>query len=290
MIIMTKIYKFSIFFSIIIMMLVWSLKIFATEENNTWYNLYQSRNQELCNVYEADKPIFSKENDYQNLWEIVEESWNNYNINWNDLDRAKQEYKDTMNSIYKCALLNVQERSILSILEKSELSTTVNKKEYTAKLDRLKSARIVNNCVNANNSLKVNDQKNVIDQTTYELCKYNNYLEYLLEYNSIVANVLEQDKLSNNTPNATQISETYNITDIINIEEKKKNDILDEIEKAYEIYPIAYQAYSEYENNFPIHDLLGLLQSDFVEYRLELHKNINPINQVVYKISNATKE
>jgi len=77
---------------------------------------------------------------------------------------------------------------------------------------------------------------------------------------------------------------------IANLEKKKKKDISNEIERAYKIYPIAFQAYSEYENNLPVHDLLTMLRNDFIEFRLDLHKNINPINQVVYKISNAMKE
>jgi hypothetical protein len=84
--------------------------------------------------------------------------------------------------------------------------------------------------------------------------------------------------------------ETYNITMIANLEKQKKSDIKEEIEKAYKLHPIAFQAYSEYENNLPIHDLLTLLRNDFIEYRIDLHNNLNPISQLVYKISNAMKE
>jgi hypothetical protein len=35
---------------------------------------------------------------------------------------------------------------------------------------------------------------------------------------------------------------------------------------------------------------LTLLQKNYVDLRLELHENLNPINQVVYKISNAMKK
>jgi hypothetical protein len=36
----------------------------------------------------------------------------------------------------------------------------------------------------------------MLDQLTFELCKYNNYLEYLKEYNSVIANVIKQDEKS----------------------------------------------------------------------------------------------
>jgi hypothetical protein len=103
-----------------------------------------------------------------------------------------------MNSIYKCALLNAQERSIKFILEtlKEKNEVTAYTKQLEAKKTRLKNFRKTYDCLDTNKTNKANDQKNVIDQATYEICKYNNYLEYLYEYNSVIANVLEQDKKS----------------------------------------------------------------------------------------------
>lgn len=79
------------------------------------------------------------------------------------------------------------------------------------------------------------------------------------------------------------------ISEISKLSKQKQNAIQDEIERVYKIFPIAFQAYSEFENNFTIHVLLELLKDDFYTYRKNLHKVINPINQVVYKISNAMK-
>lgn len=298
---MKKTYKYSSIFLIIFLIIFWTFKIFATEENNSGYDLYLKRNKELCTEYKPAQPLFAAENDYEDLWKITDDKWNKtWNksaIDGNDLDVAKQQYKNIMNSTYKCALLSAQERSINFIMKtlKENAEVTAYTKEYEAKLKRLESARKINDCINANKSTRANDQKNVVDQTTFELCKYNNYLEYLLEYNSVIANVLEQDKKSKdngwtNIVSPDQITETYNITAIANLEKKKKQEISDEIERVYKIYPIAFQAYSEYENNLPVHDLLTMLRNDFIEYRLDLHKNLNPINQVVYKISNAMKE
>jgi hypothetical protein len=63
-----------------------------------------------------------------------------------------------------------------------------------------------------------------------------------------------------------------------------------EIKHAYKTFPVSYNAYTEYENNFPIHFLLELLKEDYYIFRQKLHEVLNPINQVVYKISNAMKK
>lgn len=298
---MKKKIKFSIISIALISIIFWYYTLSAAEDELSWFDLYKERNAQLCTQYKPDKPIFSAKDDYKDFWDIKDSEWNKTAnksaVWWNDLDVAKEQYKDTMNSIYKCALLSAQERSIKFIMNtlKEKNNVTAYTKEYDAKLKRLESARKVNKCINANKSTKQNDQINVIRQSTFELCKYNNYLEYLLEYNSVIANVLEQDKQSKanwgtNIASPDQITETYNITAIANIEKKKKEEISTEIERAYKIFPIAFQAYTEYENNLPVHDLLTMLRNDFIEFRLDLHKNLNPINQVVYKISNAMKE
>ena len=69
----------------------------------------------------------------------------------------------------------------------------------------------------------------------------------------------------------------------------KLADIDAEIENTYRTFPIAYQAYNDYENNIWSHVYLELLKEDYKTFRLGLHKTLNPINQVVYKISNAMR-
>jgi hypothetical protein len=39
-----------------------------------------------------------------------------------------------------------------------------------------------------------------------------------------------------------------------------KNEIAKEISHTYKVFPIAFQAYGEYENNFPIHVLLEVIK------------------------------
>ncbi|MDP2396643.1 MAG: hypothetical protein Q8S84_04390 [bacterium] len=53
---------------------------------------------------------------------------------------------------------------------------------------------------------------------------------------------------------------------------------------------MAFHALTEYENNISIHFLLELIKDDYIILREKLHEVINPINQVVYKISNAMRK
>jgi hypothetical protein len=66
-----------------------------------------------------------------------------------------------------------------------------------------------------------------------------------------------------------------------------QNEIDVELNHTFKVYPLAFNVFSEYENNYPVHVLLEMLREDFVVFRDKLNRTISPINQVVYKISNA---
>jgi hypothetical protein len=50
---------------------------------------------------------------------------------------------------------------------------------------------------------------------------------------------------------------------------------------------MAFETYVDYENNYPVHILLEVIKEDFKILRRKFHETISPLNQVVYKISNA---
>ena len=273
---------------------VWTLifgwYIINAEESEipTWYTLFTNRNEEICKPYTPENPIFST-TQFPNLNEDIPENEKIYSVSDNDLEVAQKIYINNVNSIYACAMLWAQERSINFIMDElwEAKQTGALNKAYTAQLENIQRLREENKCLNTNKSNKPLDKKNMLNQVTYQLCTYNNYLEYLREYNSITANIVQQDK---DLPDGEKVTQNYNITDITKLEREKKSLIDKEIKKAYDLYPIALKTYNEYETNLPIHDLMTLIQKDYVDLRLELHKNLNPINQVVYKISNAMQE
>ncbi len=258
------------------------------EEIPAGYTLYTNRNSEICTKYEPENPIFTTQK-FPNLNKDTPENKKIYSIDDNDLEVAQKIYISNVNNIYACAMLWAQERSINFIMQElgEAKKTWPLNKAYTSQLGNLERLKEENECLSTNKTNNPTDKKNMLDQLTFQLCEYHNYLEYLNEYNSITANIIQQDK---NLEDSEKITQNYNISDIIEKEKKKKNLIENEIQKAYDLYPIALKTYNDYETNLPIHDLLTLLQKSYVDLRLELHKNLNPINQVVYKISNAMKE
>lgn len=273
-----------------VLILIFGWYIINAEESEipTWYTLFTNRNEEICKPYTPENPIFST-TQFPNLNEDIPENEKIYSVSDNDLEVAQKIYINNVNSIYACAMLWAQERSINFIMDElwEAKQTGALNKAYTAQLENIQRLREENKCLNTNKSNKPLDKKNMLNQVTYQLCTYNNYLEYLREYNSITANIVQQDK---DLPDGEKVTQNYNITDITKLEREKKSLIDKEIKKAYDLYPIALKTYNEYETNLPIHDLMTLIQKDYVDLRLELHKNLNPINQVVYKISNAMQE
>jgi len=125
-------------------------------------------------------------------------------------------------------------------------------------------------------------------ETTYQACKHINYLEYLKSYyerfeNSYAENYEKQEGNNN-------FSGKINPRDIENDLNTRKNAVGKEIAHTYEVFPIAYQAYSEYENNFPIHYLLEIIRADFLLLRQTLKESIMPIAQLGLKIINAMSQ
>jgi hypothetical protein len=134
-------------------------------------------------------------------------------------------------------------------------------------------------CIDSNEISSI-QKLNVLKQATYETCKYINYLEYLKKDNEVIESLTSNSK---EEPN-------YTIDELFEAQRSRNAALNEEIEHTYKVFPVAYQAYSEYENNIIIHFLLELLKEDYITIREKLHKTLNPLNQVVYKISNAMRK
>jgi hypothetical protein len=197
-----------------------------------------------------------------------------------------------MNSIYKCAMIWIQKNSILNIKQKLlNIDKTWDvRKNLEPKIDsiinRLDMVSKSNNCLEIDKKTIYN-KLSILKQTTQITCYYAFYIDYLKEYYKDPKNILWIDPKE---IDAWEEVKTYLNTEVAN---KLKNIQLDldrELEHSLKIFPIAFHAYSEYENNFPIHFLLELIKEDYMVLRDKLHEVLNPINQVVYKISNAMKK
>lgn len=285
-----------------------------TMSSKVWFELYQERVSLFCSEYKISDSssemiyLIDKENEFLNLDKPEWLKWR-YQI-WRDLDLAKDQYRKNMDEIYGCATNITYYRSLQLI--KKELIT--KNPELNSKLQNKLDERIrqIENEISNNSwKCKITSEKNnsiikksVLKQTTYELCKYNFYLEYLKWFNEKMAALDENLKPSSNNSEElnkkleeskqkldTQKNNNVNaIQGILAKEAQKKQQIQKEIENINKTFPVVYKAYSEYENNITAHVLLELLRDDYNLLREKLHKNLNPINQVVYKISNAMRK
>lgn len=242
-----------------------------------WYELYKDRVSNFCDKFKnPESPnqsvelIYTINENYPDLWDKNNEKY---------IDEAVEKYKNFMDSIYTCATSVTTKRQFSLIKDElinqsPKLKTNLDK-ELTSKIENLDKK-----IENLDWKCKINEETNnnqikkaVLNQTTYELCRYVYYLEYLNEQSS------ESLNLEENTP----------LIDVPNDVFIKQNKITNEIENAYATTSLTFQAYSDYEDNVWTHILLQLIKEDFSEYRVQLHKVLTPINQVIYKISNAMK-
>ncbi len=255
------------------------------------FEKYECRSEKLCKEYDENKKVFNiekfkKAENYKNasLSNILVTSGSQEKI----IQKAVEVYKENMNSIYKCAIIWAQKNS-LNKLKKLPTNENVRKSiesKINDILQKLDTTARTNNCLNIDKNTVLN-KLSILRQTTYLTCDYSFYMEYLKTYYKNPANALGVDA------EESEIwweEKSVPITQAANILTSIQNNIEKEVAQAYKVFPIAYHAYSEYENNFPIHFLMELLKEDFYIFREKLHEVLNPINQVVYKISNAMKE
>ncbi len=213
-------------------------------------------------------------------------------------DVATQTYKNNMNWIYSCAILYTQLKVLKEVKEllKEDNSWEIRKK-YAKTLDekikkiedflsKQSDSKLEGQCRN----LKVKKlfKRDVLREVTYETCKFRVYMEYLKWYYSEnIKNLFKQkpdkDWKEVDTP-------TLQWSDFANAEYEILAKIDNQIRHSYLVFDKAFKEYSSYEWNYYIHEMLNFLKMNFIVLRIKLHNVLTPMNQVVYKISNAMKK
>lgn len=268
--------------------------------NKVGFEMYECRVTNLCNPCIGDNPkkIFKTE-EYPDADELKS---SRRLASFNVLDpfyKVQDIYVENMNSIYKCVLIDIQERwleyleQIISATDK----TWLVKKELQTKIwsekTKIKAKKASLKCTWwwEDSSDETLIKKEVLEQTSLEFCKYSYYLLYLKEYYTINKNLLwiTDEEIESDTSWDTE-NEGIKINEVSSWSYYVNKTIDEELIRINKVFPLAYYAYSEYEDNYVLHLMLTLIKQDFVIARDQLAKVLWPINQVAYKIKDAMKK
>ena len=256
-----------------------------TCETKEWYSLYTCRIKKICEVYKPEKPIYKKEK-YSEASELSS-GYIGADSEVPALEEAKRIYRENMWSTYKCVMVQSQKNALnflkdqLKAEKSGKIDDTIGR-QIDLRINKLDlTANTLKCSLTQKDSFTVKSE--LLKETTYEMCHYISYLEYLKAFYANTENAL----WVNNGGVNTLHEEGYTVTHISELMSWIQGKIIQEIEHTYKIFPLVFHAYSEYENNFPIHFMLEIIHADFLLLRQKLYETIMPIAQVGYKIINA---
>jgi len=267
-------------------------------ETKSGYDLYECRIEKICDPYKNQEPVFTSEW-YKKASEYLDSLDTQEGSAFAVLEEVKSEYRENMNTIYSCAMIQTQLNTLESLiedkllpLEKTGQLSGIIWNRINIRSRKLNAAAEKLDC-NRTNAKVIYNKENISKQTTYEACTYVSYLEYLREYYWNISNVLwldtsdDTDGDSDGVADVEEVQKAYSTSQISRLIQSVDREIDTEIEHTYKIFPIAFQAYTEYENNYPLHFLLEVIREDFIILRRSFHESLMPIAQVGYKIINA---
>lgn len=268
-------------------------------EQKKWFSLYTCRVNNVCEKYDTGVRMYNTEKEERGYLE------------WYNLYIAKNQYRNNMNNIYRCAMLKSQNNAYQII--QSDLNVS---NPYSSTFDDRISAQRKNigEKITKLDCLKTEKKafqlkKDVLDEATLEMCKYLHFLDYIEEtqvsnlYELIkdeeisqqVEEIYERDPISwkeeylklSEVDTYEFQNKSYTAGALLDLQRNARQELANEIRHTKKVYEVAYQTYSNYESNLIIHLLLNFLENDFVELRNSIYATLSPINQVVYKIANA---
>ncbi len=210
---------------------------------------------------------------------------------------ANDLYKENMNNIYKCWIILTQEQTkndISALMKKNTSDISKIVQPVISKQEKIFTSEKKNYCSSWENNTNLLNKTEVLKRVTFETCKYNIYMEALKKYYNETENTIEDSAKRFWATNSKYVKNTISTpstqTELLALVSWLRDTINTQIDKAYEVYPIVFTAYSEYENNYKIHKYNELLIVAFNVYKTALYKALSPINQVVYKIINAMEK
>ena len=263
---------------------LWWSSVFASE-NICWRQsgeaLYECRVEQICETYKSEKPVYNTIDFDPISSDIsIDDDIPRTSLSL-PLDKAKFIYRENMANIYKCWVIQSQRNTLNFIkrqirLEISGQLTDVIGTQIDTRLEHLQASASDIWCSLTDPEVVYN-KLNILRETTYEACKYINYLEWIREYHQNPNNILPPDDTRDRISNPE-------LSIILNAIE---DDINAEISHTFQVFPIAYQAYVEYENHFPLHFMLTVIRWDYIVLRNRIYQVFMPIAQLGYKVINA---
>lgn len=268
--------------------------LFAAESdscgNQEGYGMYECRSQNICESYASEKPVYNVE-DYGEA-ETAKAAFQNNQSHAPALDAAKELYRKNMGNIYKCAMIQAQKNALEFLMwelkqEKSwELDDSIWG-QIELRVNRLEIAANTVGCTLSDGET-IQNKLNILRETTTEACRYVSYLEYLKAHYQKTDRFWDEAEYQNAYGTDAKLKGKFPLWEMPAIMNEVDSQIAEEISHTYKVFPIAYHAYSEYENNFPIHFLLEIVRADFMILRQRLKENLMPLAQLGLKVINAT--
>lgn len=263
--------------------------VFADEYcgSQWWYDLYECRVENVCSEFKSEKPVYVSE-DYESA-DWAEGEFYNQQSSTPAFDTAQRVYRENMGNIYKCGIVQSQRNALETLLDfiKQEsswkLSDTIGW-QIKQQISRIEIQSTTIGC-SLTDTESIQNKLNILKETSYEACRYISYLEYNKEYYKNLRKFTQEEASEAYWNDA--VLEKYPSPELPRQINNAQNAIAEEIAHTYKVFPIAYHAYSEYENNFPIHFLLEVLRADFLVLRTSLYQAIMPLAQVWLKVINA---
>lgn len=242
--------------------------------------------------YEKDKKIIKKTLEYNDYQYYKQQEWF---FSVSPFDKAQEIYKTNMKNIYQCGMNQIKQKSIKQIEKNSKVNVPSLKKEllrfFVRQELKLKNAE----CVRKKKPEDMVTKEEFLKITTYEMCKYQTYLQYLKEdYYWDLSNIAPDNLKLKDINTQKQIDNLWNAEKksiYVVLEEQRvaKNNIDKEIARTYSIFKKAYRTYLAYEWNYNIHLWLEVLKVDIKTYNKILKWVLWPLAQVVPKILNAMR-
>ena len=264
---------------LVIIFLSTNIKVFA--ENSDIYSEYINNVKTNCQKYKPKEYIYKYSDfpDFINKYPKVENLKNNW---FTTLKNIENSYKQIQNNIYKCWLIDTQIKNIeLSLKYLKNLDKTWLLQPIKQKLSQKKELlqRFSQRSCNIKKENLSTKKIKILNQSTFELCKYSYYLDYLEKYYKNLNNLVDSKSKNQNID--------FSNNDIAQKQVNTKKEIYNQKKKAYKILPIVFNSFSEYNTYYPLHLNLLILKDLLIIYRDLLYQTLSPINQVVYKIINA---